>query len=711
MSLVKSNKDKMNNNSRTPNNIRSKSKIRRRKTKQPKWDEQFENKIQESFSVQRKRNSNLRWGVIFGITSFVSGIGTIASPTFLSRTINLEQNDQNNIADTSFYIFVITLLLSCWSCIQGYKTYDENVKLFLRDQKSEKLIGLNRYEGVGIFGSGSKNNSKIKNKRNLAAQQRFARNNNNNNNNNMMQMNMNSRTPNNMRSNSYNNSRMRMNSNASQGGSVRNQGNMDNDRFANGSWSADVVLGKRVAQRRMLERGDYYRNGEEQFDMENLNGKLDFDMIDPKLDIRDMKTLRKFENAMRRSNIAERQKNGGRGGGYGNGLSNTRRFVGNYAGINRPTMQQFRPYEISEKVGQLAKSGASGSNFLLFNETYALAEEEYKRLGIDNKIDLWGENIKKWLPRIVMKYFLEPFDENKFHLNRLYNYDLDLLEHRKKVQRNYTANDGGASRFRTQARNSDKMTFEKMMAKFYERNSGAVVNQRPFLWIRKLLQSFLQVNGNTNESSCGYVLHRIRELCADGHFGDMIWDGGSKWKNKLWSTHRSPPMPCDAHIVMHLFCEYMNSLGLKENLPVLVKKCYSRPAQNQNNNATTTGITNDMMDYHREMPRSFSDSRYMDQDDSMDDGRGYHDLYIRLISHEPPYYAVIRNGKQIAIRPRHENVFDTIAVFLFFVAKDFNGSINSVSQVDDMQGGDDVPLRSFLKDDLLATDVLGGSVW
>ena len=81
------------------------------------------------------------------------------------------------------------------------------------------------------------------------------------------------------------------------------------------------------------------------------------------------------------------------------------------------------------------------------------------------------------------------------------NYDLDLLEHRKKVQRNYTANDGGASRFRTQARNSDKMTFEKMMAKFYERNSGAVVNQRPFLWIRKLLQSFLQVNGNTNEST------------------------------------------------------------------------------------------------------------------------------------------------------------------------------------------------------------------
>ena len=85
----------------------------------------------------------------------------------MSRIINLEQNDQNNIADTSFYIFVITLLLSCWSCIQGYKTYDENVKLFLRDQRSEKLTGLNRYEGVGIFGSGSKNNSKIKNKRNF----------------------------------------------------------------------------------------------------------------------------------------------------------------------------------------------------------------------------------------------------------------------------------------------------------------------------------------------------------------------------------------------------------------------------------------------------------------------------------------------------------------------------------------------------------------
>ena len=53
----------------------------------------------------------------------------------------------------------------------------------------------------------------------------------------------------------------------------------------------------------MLERGDYYRNGEEQFDLETLSGKLDFDMIDPKIDIRDAETLNKFEQAMRVANI------------------------------------------------------------------------------------------------------------------------------------------------------------------------------------------------------------------------------------------------------------------------------------------------------------------------------------------------------------------------------------------------------------------------
>ena len=56
-------------------------------------------------------------------------------------------------------------------------------------------------------------------------------------------------------------------------------------------------------KRRMLERGDYYRNGEEQFDLETLSGKLDFDMIDPKIDIRDAETLNKFEQAMRVANI------------------------------------------------------------------------------------------------------------------------------------------------------------------------------------------------------------------------------------------------------------------------------------------------------------------------------------------------------------------------------------------------------------------------
>ena len=81
-----------------------------------------------------------------------------------------------------------------------------------------------------------------------------------------------------------------------------------------------------------------------------------------------------------------------------------------------------------------------------------MAEEEYKRLGIADNIDAWVDNIKKWLPKIVMKHFLEPFDWNSEFLVRLFNYDMDLLEHRKKVQRNFTAADAGASRFRRSQR-------------------------------------------------------------------------------------------------------------------------------------------------------------------------------------------------------------------------------------------------------------------
>ena len=510
----------------------------------------------------------------------------------------------------------------------------------------------------------------------------------------------NSLTPNNLRSSGYN-SRMRINAGAKKGISGNTfDAEANNDRFANGSWSADVVLGKRVARRRMLERGDYYRNGEEQFDLETLSGKLDFDMIDPKIDIRDAETLNKFEQAMRVSNI-KRYSNAS-GGRYASRQNNTRRLVNNYAGINRPGRQQFRRYEISEKVGQLVRSGEGGNNFLQFNESYALAEEEYKRLGIADNIDAWVDNIKKWLPKIVMKHFLEPFDWNSEFLVRLFNYDMDLLEHRKKVQRNFTAADAGASRFRRQSKNADNMTFEKMMGKLHQNPSGKYgLQHKQLLWHRHLLQSFLQVGGNTNESSCGYVLHRIRELCADGHFGNMIWNGGSKWKNKLWSTHRSPPMPCDAHIIMHLFFEYMNSV----NLPLTLFELMDLELRNADKRKKVTNAQVEFMD----MPNTFSNTRFVDQDDDMDDGRGYHDLYIRAISSEPPYYAVFRNGKQIPTRPRHENVYDAIAVFLFFVLQDFDGSINSVSVVEDMQG-ETVDFRTFLQDDLLVNGI-GNSVW
>ena len=111
-------------------------------------------------------------------------------------------------------------------------------------------------------------------------------------------------------------------------------------------------------------------------------------MIDPKLDIRNTKTLNKFENAMRQSNI-QNYSNYNREG-RNNGQMTTRRALAGYVGINRPAMQQFRPYEIAEKVGQLIQSGIGGDNFLHFNESYALADEEYKRLGIDDKIDSWA---------------------------------------------------------------------------------------------------------------------------------------------------------------------------------------------------------------------------------------------------------------------------------------------------------------------------------
>ena len=51
----------------------------------------------------------------------------------------------------------------------------------------------------------------------------------------------------------------------------------------------------------------------------------------------------------------------------------------------------------------------------------------------------------------------------------------------------------------------------------------------------------------------------------DDRFGMMAWNGGGIWKNKQFSdaTNRGDErLPCDAHVIMHLFIQYMNSLEL-----------------------------------------------------------------------------------------------------------------------------------------------------
>ena len=74
-------------------------------------------------------------------------------------------------------------------------------------------------------------------------------------------------------------------------------------------------------------------------------------------------------------------------------------------------------------------------------------------------------------------------------------------------------------------------------------------------------------------------------------------------------------------------------------------------------------------------------------------------------------YVVVHNGVTYTPRPRHYNVFDTIAIFLYLVQRDQGGNLAECPDVHD-RNKELKRLREVLRDELLCDQgAEGGYLW
>eukprot|EP01114_Cavostelium_apophysatum_P013542 TRINITY_DN3300_c0_g2_i2.p1 TRINITY_DN3300_c0_g2~~TRINITY_DN3300_c0_g2_i2.p1 ORF type:complete len:244 (+),score=60.69 TRINITY_DN3300_c0_g2_i2:292-1023(+) len=70
---------------------------------------------------------------------------------------------------------------------------------------------------------------------------------------------------------------------------------------------------------------------------------------------------------------------------------------------------------------------------------------------------------------------------------------------------------------------------------------------------RHRLEKFIKVRNSTSRE---YVVQRIKDLSEGSFMKNFRWNGGRNWKDREWT----PELLTDSHILMHLFCTFMDSL-------------------------------------------------------------------------------------------------------------------------------------------------------
>eukprot|EP00455_Lapot_gusevi_P004136 TRINITY_DN11710_c0_g1_i6.p1 TRINITY_DN11710_c0_g1~~TRINITY_DN11710_c0_g1_i6.p1 ORF type:complete len:584 (+),score=132.36 TRINITY_DN11710_c0_g1_i6:85-1752(+) len=261
---------------------------------------------------------------------------------------------------------------------------------------------------------------------------------------------------------------------------------------------------------------------------------------------------------------------------------------------------------------------------ILAQESYEL----YVREGVENKIDIWEDNLRQWMYGFILKPIVTKLKESDAFFERTrqeVSGNANVLNQLQPDDRELLANPPSSH----------------ALAKFFIR----VAPQLPEVKFRQQLHKYLDVSG---EAVRAYVAQRIREL-SQGYntIAAYNYNGGSDWNGKPWQAS----LPTDAQILLHLFCTFLDF------------SCKS-------------------LDW-----ASFA-SRFLihhNSSEAKDKNTFAKPLVILQSGTDRPYfYLICEQGKQRwTIKPGSSNLFHVIVMLLFYVKTRLGGKLDGMNFGDD----------------------------
>ncbi|KAL1915930.1 uncharacterized protein VTP21DRAFT_6318 [Calcarisporiella thermophila] len=227
--------------------------------------------------------------------------------------------------------------------------------------------------------------------------------------------------------------------------------------------------------------------------------------------------------------------------------------------LNMRSTTHHQRYQTAPRASP-SRPETSKSKHITGGETYFRPDQAAEKLKIHPFVEMWIENMRKWMSEKIVQHVASRIDQVDAELAKLElghlscsmaslageGADAVRLETPVTSGSLFSANTNATSTwFGSQSAQSEK---PKTLTDLFRRFGNL-----PVVRERLKLEKYLTMRGYGDRA---YIIERIKTLSLGGVLAAYRWDGGAvTWgDNKKWT----PDQPTDAHLLMHLFCSFMD---------------------------------------------------------------------------------------------------------------------------------------------------------
>lgn len=249
------------------------------------------------------------------------------------------------------------------------------------------------------------------------------------------------------------------------------------------------------------------------------------------------------------------------------------------------------------------KYQASPAPHIVMNRTddSDVKSDIYYEPDVSKNIDNWVENIMKWICKNILKTLYTKIKK--------YENQLQLIKDISDLKTTSQQTQPSIGGFQTTSTSLLSMKPSIQQPNIQQQDADRSEKEEIYEYLKSFGSEFL------------YVYERIKTLQSDNVMKEFNWNGGGSYKGKPWTKE----LPCDAQIIMNLFCEHLNLISIfkdSSRLKILLSN---------NDIPNKTGI--------------------------------------KMKETNPPYYILYDSGKDIPLKRGRQNVFHAICLFLYLVDK------------------------------------------